>query len=47
MPIGVLHQLHGGTTFRRFGEKLLPALEAAGVMAAEPRVFPVHNFVKD
>jgi hypothetical protein len=33
--------------FRRFGEVLMPQLEAAGVEARMPEVYPVHNFVKD
>lgn len=33
--------------FQAFGAKLMPLLEKAGIPAAQPTVFPVHNFVKD
>ncbi len=34
--------------FQAFGEKLMPAFEAAGVDASSPpQTFPVHNFVKE
>ena len=31
--------------FHSFGERLVPALQAAGVDAPAPQPFPVHNFV--
>jgi hypothetical protein len=33
--------------FQAFGEKLMPAMQAAGVDAHPPQTFPVHNFVKE
>ena len=33
--------------FKRFGEKLLPAFEAAGVPVTPPEVYPAHNFVTE
>jgi hypothetical protein len=33
-------------SFRSFGQKLVPAMEAAGVTSPPPQTFPVHNFVK-
>ncbi len=31
--------------FARFGETLMPVLQAAGVRPAEPEIRPVHNIV--
>jgi hypothetical protein len=31
--------------FQRFGERLIPLLEKAGMPAVQPQVFPVHNVV--
>ncbi len=33
--------------FQAFGEMLMPLLAQAGMEAAEPVVFPVHNFVNE
>jgi hypothetical protein len=33
--------------FQAFGEKLMPLMQQAGIQAAEPIVFPAHNFIKD
>jgi len=31
--------------FQRFGQKLMPLLEKAGIPAVAPQVFPIHNVV--
>jgi hypothetical protein len=33
--------------FQAFGEMLMPLLAQEGMEAAEPVVFPVHNFVNE